>query len=152
MKRKKWVLRILRGKEDEKLQDRKLLFISMLCCVVLSHSILSDSLRPHGLLPTRLLCLWVFSRQEYWSPPGDLPNLGIKPSSPSLQANSLPNEPAGKSSFPQTLSETCSSHKCFVWSSFRYVCMYVCLCVCVGGVSSYKEIEFHVHVRIEGEW
>ena len=36
-----------------------------------------------------------FSRPEYWSelpclPPGDLPNLGIKPRSPSLQADSLP--------------------------------------------------------------
>ena len=24
-------------------------------------------LRPHGLEPTRLLCLWGFSRQEHWS-------------------------------------------------------------------------------------
>ena len=36
-----------------------------------------------------------FSRQEYWSgltcpPPGDLPNPGIKPRSPPLQADSLP--------------------------------------------------------------
>jgi len=39
-----------------------------------------------------------FSRQEYWSglpcpPPGDLPNPGIKPRSPALQADSLPSEP-----------------------------------------------------------
>ena len=38
-----------------------------------------------------------FSRQEYWSvlpfpSPGDLPNLGIKPWSPALQADSLPTE------------------------------------------------------------
>ena len=49
---------------------------------VLSCSVVSNSLRPHGLLPTRLLCPWGFSRQEYWSglpcpPPGDLPNPGI---------------------------------------------------------------------------
>ena len=36
-----------------------------------------------------------FSRQEYWSrlpcpPPGDLPDPGIKPGSPALQADSLP--------------------------------------------------------------
>ena len=42
-----------------------------------------------------------FSRQEYWSGlpcplPGDLPNPGIKPRSPILQANSLPPEPPGK--------------------------------------------------------
>ena len=42
-----------------------------------------------------------FSRQEYWSglpfpSPGDLPNLGIKPWSPALQADSLPSEPPRK--------------------------------------------------------
>ena len=42
-----------------------------------------------------------FSRQEYWnglpcSPPGDLPNPGIKPKSPALQSDSLPSEPPGK--------------------------------------------------------
>ena len=41
-----------------------------------------------------------FSRQEYWSglsflSPGDLPNLGIEPGSPELQADSLPSEPPG---------------------------------------------------------
>ena len=49
----------------------------------------------------RLLCPWGFSRQEYWSglpclPPGDLPNAGIEPRSPTLQADSLPSEPPGK--------------------------------------------------------
>ena len=39
-----------------------------------------------------------FSRQEYWSglpfpPPGDLPNPGIEPRSPPLQADTLPSEP-----------------------------------------------------------
>ena len=42
-----------------------------------------------------------FSRQEYWSgmpcpSPGDLPNPGIKPRSPTLQVDSLPPEPQGK--------------------------------------------------------
>ena len=41
------------------------------------------------------------SRPEYWSgypfpSPGDLPNPGIKPRSPALQAESLPAEPQGK--------------------------------------------------------
>ena len=41
-----------------------------------------------------------FSRPEYWSrepfpSPGDLPNLRIKPRSPTLQADSLPAEPQG---------------------------------------------------------
>ena len=42
-----------------------------------------------------------FSRQEYWSglpfpSPGDLPNPGIKPGSPALQADALSSEPPGK--------------------------------------------------------
>ena len=42
-----------------------------------------------------------FSRQEYWSglpfpSPGDLPDPGIKPGSPALQADALPSEPSGK--------------------------------------------------------
>ena len=42
-----------------------------------------------------------FSRQEYWSglpfpSPGDLPNPGIEPGSPALQADSLLSEPPGK--------------------------------------------------------
>ena len=38
-----------------------------------------------------------FSRgYEYFPSPGDLPNPGIKPRSPALQANSLPFEPPGK--------------------------------------------------------
>ena len=42
-----------------------------------------------------------FSRQEYWSgltfpSPGNLPDAGIEPESPALQANSLPSEPPGR--------------------------------------------------------
>ena len=42
-----------------------------------------------------------FSRQEYQSglpfpSPGDLPNPGIEPGSPALQADALPSEPPGK--------------------------------------------------------
>ena len=45
----------------------------------------------HGISP----------RQEYWSGvllpfPRDLPNPGIEPGSPALQADSLPSEPPGK--------------------------------------------------------
>ena len=46
-----------------------------------------------------------FSRQEYWSgqafpSPGNLPDLGIEPGSPALQANSLPSEPLEKPHYP----------------------------------------------------
>ena len=76
------------------------LYIFM-CCPMLSCSVMSDSLQPHRLQLTSLLCPWGFSRQGYWSglpcpPPGDLPNPGIEPRSPALQANSLPSEPPGK--------------------------------------------------------
>ena len=42
-----------------------------------------------------------FSRQEYWSgmpfpSPGDLPDPGIKPRSPTLQADALTSAPPGK--------------------------------------------------------
>ena len=46
-----------------------------------------------------------FSRPEYWSgwlfpSPGDLPNSGIKPRSPTLQVDSLPAGPSCKPSIP----------------------------------------------------
>ena len=80
-------------------------------CAVLSRSVRSDSLRPHELQPSSLLCPWGFSRQDYRSglpfpSPGDLPNPGIEPQSPVLQADSLLTKPPGKpknsgvSSFP----------------------------------------------------
>ena len=42
-----------------------------------------------------------FSRQEYWNgllfpSLGDIPNPGIEPGSPALQADALPSEPPGK--------------------------------------------------------
>ena len=42
-----------------------------------------------------------FSTQEYWSglpfpAPGDLPNPGIEPRSPALEADALTSEPPGK--------------------------------------------------------
>ena len=75
---------------------------------VLSCSVLSNSLWPRGLQPTRLLCPWRFSRQEYWSglscpSAGDLPNPRIKPRSPTLQADSLPTEPPGKPAAAKSL-------------------------------------------------
>ena len=50
------------------------------------------------------LCMG-FSRQEYWSglpfpSPGDLPDPGIEPRSPALQAESLPTELQGKPQKP----------------------------------------------------
>ena len=76
------------------------IYICAYVCV-LSRSVLSNSLQRYGLQPVRLLCFWGFSRQEYWSglpcpPPGDLPNPGIEPRCPALQADSLLIESPGK--------------------------------------------------------
>ena len=70
-----------------------------------SHSVMTDSLQPHGVEPTRFLRLWDFPGkntgvgchfllQEH--SPGDLPDPGIKARSPVFQADSLPSEPPGK--------------------------------------------------------
>ena len=63
---------------------------------------MSDPLRTHGLSME-------FSRPELWSglpfpSPGDLPNPGIEPRSPALQADSLQAEPLGKPTFLLTTS------------------------------------------------
>ena len=69
---------------------------------------MSDSLQPHGLCQTPLSMK--FSRQEYWSElpfpsPGDLPDLGIEPRSPTLQADFLPSELLGKPSRQNSLNQ-----------------------------------------------
>ena len=68
------------------------LYYAMKVKVSESCSVMSNCLQPHGLK---------FSRPEYWREqpflsPGDLPNPGIEPRSPALQADSLPAEPQGK--------------------------------------------------------
>ena len=61
-----------------------------------NRSVVSNSLRPHGLLQSM-----GFSRPEYWrglpfSSAGDLSNPGIEPRSPALRVGSLSAEPPGK--------------------------------------------------------
>ena len=80
-------------------------------CLLLSCSVVSNSLRPFGFWPVRRLCPWNFSGKNtgegcYFPPPRDLPNLGIEPTSPTspaLQADSLPTEPSGKPRRPLAL-------------------------------------------------
>ena len=69
-------------------------------------SVLSDSLRPHGLYspwnsPGQDTGIsWnILACQDTFPSPGDLPNPGMEPRSPALQADSLPAEPPGKPSF-----------------------------------------------------
>ena len=91
---------------------------------------ISGLLRPHGLEVKLLSHVghfaipWTvayqappsvdFSRQEYWSglpfsSPGDLPDLGIEPRSPTFQAYILPSESSGKpvDSGPSSMSPVC---------------------------------------------
>ena len=65
-----------------------------------SCSVISDSAIPWTVVYQAPLSM-EFSRQEHWSgllfpSPGYLPDPGIKPRSPALQADSLPSEPPGK--------------------------------------------------------
>ena len=67
----------------------------------ISRSIVFDSATPWSIACQAPLSM-EFSGQEYWSAspflsPRDLPDPGIEPRSPSLQVDSLPSEPPGKS-------------------------------------------------------
>ena len=84
---------------------KKILYYYTLCSVcVCARMWASNSVRLFVTLWTvaRQAPLFIkFSRQEYWSglsfpSPGNLPDPGIKPWSPALQADSLPSESPGK--------------------------------------------------------
>ena len=71
----------------------------MLCLVAQLYLTLCDPMdcnlpgaSVHGILQARIL------ERVAMPPPGDLPNLGIKPRSPALQTDSLSSEPPGKPS------------------------------------------------------
>ena len=71
-----------------------------LSLVCVSCLVVSDSATPWTVAHQAPLSMG-FSRQEYWSglpfpSPGDLLDPGTEPGSPTLQADSLPSEPAGK--------------------------------------------------------
>ena len=58
-----------------------------------------------------------FSRQEYWSglpfpSPGDLPDPGIEPRSPTLQADALTSDPPGKPLCKKLAIINISTHVC----------------------------------------
>ena len=66
----------------------------------ISRSFTSDFAIP-WTVPCQASLSMEFSRQEYWNElkflsSGDLPNPGIEPASPELQADSLPSEALGK--------------------------------------------------------
>ena len=64
-----------------------------------SLSIMSDSFATPWTVAHKAPLSMGFPRQEFWSElpcPGDLPDPGIEPWSPALQADSLPIEPPWK--------------------------------------------------------
>ena len=75
-----------------------------------------------------------FSRQEYWSglpcpSPGDLPDPGIKPQSPALEADALTSEPPGKLvlsvlAFHVIILSVSFVPGFFCSSKWAYCCMY----------------------------
>ena len=65
---------------------------------------LSQDYTAHGILQARIL-EWVAFLSLL-----DIPNPGIKPRSPTLQADSLPAEPRGKPKNIQTTVQLCSFH------------------------------------------
>ena len=79
-----------------------------------------------------------FSRQEYWSgspfpSPGDLPNPGIEPGSPALQADALPSEPPGYV-LPSSIYL-----KSLFKDSLVYICVYIYMIVLHVHYDIYRE-------------
>ena len=75
-----------------------LLYVCVWGCACVSHSVMSNSLQPHGLVDGQDPLSMRLPRQENWSElswpsPGNLPNPVIEPGSPAWQADSLPSEP-----------------------------------------------------------
>ena len=85
-------------KSSSNSQVSKTLVFIQFSSVHFSHLVMSNSLRPHRLQPTRLLHPWDFPGKNtgvdcHFFLQGDLLNLGIEPGSPTLQADALSSEP-----------------------------------------------------------
>ena len=99
----------------KKLRDTKGIFHAQMCTIkdrnardltsvkLFSRVFVTQTLVTQWTVASQVPSSMGFSRQEYWSglpfpSPGDLPDPGIKPRSPTLQADALPSEPPGKPS------------------------------------------------------
>ena len=69
-------------------------------------SIVSNSLQPHGLQPTRLLCSWNFPVRLSFPTPGDLLDSGVEPMSPALAGKFTTTVPLGKLKCQRTATIT----------------------------------------------
>ena len=69
----KWLVDI--GQNISRVNDEVDLDVYGKTVLCIGCSVVSNLLRHHGLQPSRLLCPWGFSRQEYWSGlPGAISN------------------------------------------------------------------------------
>ena len=94
---------------------------------MLSHSVVPHFLRPHGLQPTRLLCLWSFLRKNigvgchfllqgiFQAQGSNLRLLGL----PHCQVGSLPPVPSGKPHFCSRRTIKLSAHKFWLLPTSR---------------------------------
>ena len=92
---------------------------------------MSDSFVTPWIMAHQALLSMGFSRQKYWSglpfpSPGDVPDLGIKPESPALQADPLPPDSPGKPKYIQM--------PCYVYLQCLSLSLHVHL-IYVGGMS-----------------
>ena len=94
------------------------LLMKSICCKVMSDFVTSWT-AAHQALQSM-----AFPRQEYWSglpfpSPGDLPDPGVEPKSPTLQADSLPTEtqgsPQGARGEKKQVDSPCVSLLCRGW-------------------------------------
>ena len=91
-----------------------------------------------------------FSRQEYWSrlplpSPGNLPDPGVEPGSPALQADSLPSEQPGT-----LLIIRLQTYSNFTVAICTYLNMYMCACLsyifpCIDSCTHHHNQELFYH-------
>ena len=105
-----------------------------------SHSVVSDSWRPRGLQLSRLLCPWNSPCKNTWEVAipfsRDLPNPGIEPRPPALQADSLPSELPGK---PKITPVVACMRIC--------VYVYICVCVCIYIYKYLYILYVYIHIK-----
>ena len=111
------------------------------CCLVAKSCL--TLLWPHGLARQASLSVG-FPRQEYWSglpffSPGDLPNPGIKPTSPALAGGLFTTEPPGKPSTSLTHSLTRLGDP-IVWRLY-------CSIPALLGSSTFPSTQWILHTR-----
>ena len=114
-----------------------LFFLTRFSCM-LSCSVVSNSLQPHGLQPTRLLCLWNFPGKNtgvgcHFLLQGIFPHPGIEPMSleslvsPALAGGFFTTEPPGKTLTPWSLQCNTKVKEGTPMGTGHLTCVYVTL-------------------------